>query len=113
MYFFQISIFHEECDCVYFMTNFCTPKCNSLHLQPKFEKVSEITPRKLQLKETRRLTKAIAEMKPDTEQTMNWSSCTKLALSASRTHGLIAQSVRASERNSVVVGSNPTQVNCI
>ena len=27
------------------------------------------------------------------------------------THGLIAQSVRSSERNSVVVGSNPTQVN--
>ena len=35
----------------------------------------------------------------------------KLALSASWTHGLIAQSVRASERNSVVVGSNPTQAN--
>ena len=28
---------------------------------------------------------------------LNWSSCTKLALSASWTHGLIAQSVRASE----------------
>ena len=41
----------------------------------------------------------------------NWSNCTKLALSASWTHGLIAQSVRASERNSVVVGSNPTQAN--
>ena len=39
----------------------------------------------------------------------NWKSCTKLALSASWTHGLIAQSVRASERNSVVVGSNPTK----
>ena len=39
----------------------------------------------------------------------NWSSCTKLTLSASWTHSLIAQSVRASERNSVVVGSNPTQ----
>ena len=39
----------------------------------------------------------------------NWSSCTKLALSASWTHGLIAQLVRASEPNSVVVGSNPTQ----
>ena len=34
----------------------------------------------------------------------NWSSGTKLALTASWTHGLIAQSVRASERNSVVVG---------
>ena len=41
----------------------------------------------------------------------NWSSCTKLALSASWTHGLIAQSVRASEWNSMVVGSNPTQAN--
>ena len=40
-----------------------------------------------------------------------WSSCTKLALSASWTHGLIAQSVRVSERNLVVVGSNPTQAN--
>ena len=41
----------------------------------------------------------------------NWSSCTKLALSASWTHGLMAQSVRASGRNSVVVGSNATQAN--
>ena len=41
----------------------------------------------------------------------NWSSCTKLAHSATWTHGLTAQSVRASERNSVVVGSNPTQTN--
>ena len=32
-------------------------------------------------------------------------------LSANETHGLVAQSVRASERNSVVVGSNPTQAN--
>ena len=38
----------------------------------------------------------------------NWSSCKKLALTASWTHGVIAQSVRASEQNSVVVGSNPT-----
>ena len=37
----------------------------------------------------------------------NWSSCTKLALSASWTRGLIAQSVRASERNSVVVVQIP------
>ena len=42
-----------------------------------------------------------------------WSSCTKFALSASWTHGLIAQSVRASQRNSVVLGSNPAQVNFI
>ena len=37
------------------------------------------------------------------------SSCTKLALSESWPPGLIAQSVRASEWNSVVAGSNPTQ----
>ena len=37
----------------------------------------------------------------------NWSSCTTLAVSATWTHGLISQSVRASERNSVVVGLNP------
>ena len=41
----------------------------------------------------------------------NWSSCTKLSLSASWTHSVIVQSVRASERNSVVVGSNATQPN--
>ena len=35
----------------------------------------------------------------------------KLALSVSLTHGLIAQSVRASKRISVVVGSNPAQAN--
>ena len=41
----------------------------------------------------------------------NGSSCTKSTLSASSTYGLIAQSVRAPERNSVVAGSNPTQAN--
>ena len=41
----------------------------------------------------------------------NCSSCTKLALSASWTNGFIAHSFRASERNSVVVGSNLTQAN--
>ena len=35
----------------------------------------------------------------------NWSSCTKLVLSVSWTHGLITQSVRPSERNSVVMES--------
>ena len=53
----------------------------------------------------------IAEMKCDVEQTMNWNSCTKLALIARWTHGLIAQSVRASESNLVVVASNSTQAN--
>ena len=41
----------------------------------------------------------------------NWSSCIKLVVSASWTHGLIAQSVRMSKQNSVVMGSNPTQAN--
>ena len=41
----------------------------------------------------------------------NWRSCTKLALNASWTHGLIAHLVRASERNSVVVDSSFTQAN--
>ena len=41
----------------------------------------------------------------------NWSRCTKLAPSATWTHGLIAQLVSASELNSVAVGSNPTQAN--
>ena len=38
-------------------------------------------------------------------------SCRKLAVSVSWTLGLIAQSSRASEQNSVVVGSNSTQTN--
>ena len=46
-----------------------------------------------------------------TNKRWNWSSCIKLALSASWIRGLIAQSVRVSERSSVVVGSNPTPVN--
>ena len=44
----------------------------------------------------------------------NWNTCTKLVLSlscSSWTHDLIAQSVRVSEQNSVVVGSFPTQTN--
>ena len=41
----------------------------------------------------------------------SWSSCIKLTLSASWTHGLVAQWIRASERNSVIMGSNPTQAN--
>ena len=44
---------------------------------------------------------------PTLNKWWNWSSCTKLALSASWIHGLIVQSVRASEQNSVVLGSNP------
>ena len=80
-----------------------------------------ITYRKHQLKWTWRLTKA---KQPKWNVTLNkwwnWSSCTKLAVSASWTHGLIAQwvyrnelihMVCATEPNSVVMGSNPTQVN--
>ena len=43
----------------------------------------------------------------------NWSSYTRLALSAGSTHGLLSQSVRASEWNSVFMGSNPTQANIL
>ena len=68
---------------------------------------------KFQLKQKWRLTMAIAEMKRDTEQTMKLSSCTKLALRASWSHGLIAQTVRAPERNSVVVCSNLIQGNSL
>ena len=39
------------------------------------------------------------------------SSCTKLALSASWTHGWLTQWVRPSEQNALVVGSNLTQAN--
>ena len=57
------------------------------------------------------LTKAIAEMKCEHwTKTWNWSSCPKEALSARWTHGLIVQSVRASERNSVVAGLNPMPI---
>ena len=53
-----------------------------------------------------RLTKSKTDMKCDHwTKKWNWSSCKKLALRASWKHGLIAQSVTASERNSVVVGS--------
>ena len=64
------------------------------------------------LKQMWRLTKTIAKTKCEHwTKIWNWSSCTKLVLSRSWTHSLIAQSVRASEWNSVVVGSNPTQAN--
>ena len=58
--------------------------------------------------------RARAQMKDDTKKEKkkkNLSSCRKLGLSTSLTHDLIAQSIRASERNLVVVGSNPTQDN--
>ena len=71
-----------------------------------------ITCTRLLLKQMWRLTKAKTKMKREHwTKRWNWSSCTKLALRASWTHGLIPQSVRVSERNSVIVGSNPTQAN--
>ena len=62
----------------------------------------------------KQLTKRIAKTKCEhrTERS-NWSCCIKLAMSVSLTHDLIAQSVGASERNSVVVGSDPTQANFV
>ena len=60
----------------------------------------------------RRLIKAKAQIKCEHwTRRWNWRSCTNFALSAGWTHGLIAQSVRAAEQNSVGVGSNPTQAN--
>ena len=64
------------------------------------------------LKQMWRLTKTKTEMKSEHwTKRWNWSRCTTLALSVSWTHGPIALVVRASERSSVVMGSNPTQAN--
>ena len=71
-----------------------------------------ITCLKLCLNQKWWLTKGKTEMKREHKtKRLNWSSCTKLAPKASWTHCLIAQSVRTSERNSAVVGSNPIQAN--
>ena len=69
-----------------------------------------ITCARFALQEMWRLTKTMAEIKCE-HWTTRWnrSSCTKMALSLSWTHGLIAHLVTASEQNSVVVGSNLTQ----
>ena len=69
-----------------------------------------ITFGRFSLKQMWRLTKAMTKMKCE-HWTKRWNcqSCTKMALSGSWTQGLIAQFIRASERNSVVVVSNPTQ----
>ena len=63
------------------------------YLQKTLTKINVATDKSKQLKQNVTLNKRL-----------NWSSCTKLALSAS-------WSVRASEGISVVVGSNPTQAN--
>ena len=73
-----------------------------------------ITCATLRLKQMWRLTKAKTEMKHEHwTKKLNWSSYKKLALRASWTHGLIAQPVRASERNSVIVGSISTEAHYI
>lgn len=41
----------------------------------------------------------------------NWNSNTKLAVSVSQTHGLMAQLVRVSKCKSVVLNSKPAVVN--
>ena len=54
--------------------------------------------------------KAVVEIKSYAEQKMK-VAVQSWALSASWIHGLIAQSVIASEQISVVMGSNPTHSN--
>ena len=69
-------------------------------------RLSYQTRARFRFKQMWQLTKTMAEMKcKHWTKRWNWSSCTKVALTASWTHGLIAQ------RNSVVLGSNPTQAN--
>ena len=51
--------------------------------------------------------KAISEMKCDTEQTMKLEQLYKVVSEYELTHGLIAQSVRASEQDSVDVAQIP------
>ena len=64
---------------------------------------------RFRLKQMWRLMKAMADMKCEHQtKRWNWSVCTKLALSGSLTHGLIAQLLRAAAEwnNSVIMGSN-------
>ena len=103
--------------CYYMFTNSSPRHCtffvfHYIYMKRWFNKAfatSVITCAGLCLKQMWRLTKAKTKMKPEHwTKRWNWSSCTKLALRASWTHGLIIPSVRASKQNSVVVGSNPT-----
>ena len=56
--------------------------------------------------------KAIAKMKSNTEQTMTLDQLYKVGSECELiAHDLIAQSVRVSEENSVVMGSNLTDAN--
>ena len=71
-----------------------------------------ITCARFRLKQMWKPTNSMTEMKrANWTKRWNWSTCTKLALSVSWAAGLIAESVRASELNSVLVSSNLTQAN--
>ena len=58
-----------------------------------------------------RLTKAMAEMKSNTEQVMKLEWLLKVGSDWSWTHGQRAQLVKFSEGNTVVLGLNTTQAN--
>ena len=82
------------------------------HMYQYISLLTWVPMRRLCFKQMWQLTKTKTEMRHEHwRKRWNWSSCTKLALRVSWTHGLIAQSVRESEQNSVVVGSNPNQAN--
>ena len=66
---------------------------------------------KFQLNQSLRLMNAKAERNLTLSIQWNYSSYATLLVSASGTIGLIAHVVRAAERNSVFLGSNPTQAN--
>ena len=60
-----------------------------------------------------RLTKATADLKSDTEQTMKLETLYKVPSECELNSWPDTQSVRASERNSAVVDSNHTQANVL
>lgn len=63
-----------------------------------FSNTPVIPYRKLWLKKCGDWPRQTAKMKCDTEKKWNWSGCTTFALSASWSHGLLAQFVRMSDR---------------
>ena len=85
---------------------------NTIYIS-SFRYTHVITSIKFWLKQTWRLTKAIAETKSTLNKCWNWSSCTKLALSARWTHNLIARPVRPSDQLSMTNSNNPSVVNTI
>ena len=66
---------------------------------------------KISIKWAWRLTKAMAEMKSNTEQVMKLEWLLKVGSDWSWTHGQRAQLVKFSEGNTVVLGLNTTQAN--